>query len=201
MSFVSILPSINSFGALTEYVATCLIDSSTGLGKGIHYLQLTSNSITYQTRINPSILTGTLQCVDIAFIDSNSFLTLLRDPTSTDQTYKLINLVVPTLYYYSYMGSTSTIYVYEFQTVVSTIPTVITSGRIFSSDNIYYVGATNKMEGGTGFPTSPYANSVAFIMSADSLQSCIASSKTLYTTTTFTYTSGSSPFSTLSSTY
>jgi len=170
MSFVSILPSLNSFGALTEYVATCVIDSSTGLGKGIHYLQLTSNSITYQTRINPSILTGTLQCVDIAFIDSNSFLTLLRDPTSTDQTYKLVNLVVPQIYYagFGYLGSTSTIYVYEFQTVVSTIPTVITSGRIFSSDNIYYVGATNKMEGGTGFPTSPYANSVAFIMTADS---------------------------------
>jgi hypothetical protein len=50
----------------------------------------------------------------------------------------------------------------------------MTAGRIFSSSNIYYTGAT-KSNLGQGFPSS-YANDVAFIMTGDSSQSCMTAS-------------------------
>jgi hypothetical protein len=43
---------------------------------------------------------------------------------------------------------------------------VINAGRIFSSSNIYYTGATKASFGG-GSPSS-FANDVAFVMSGDS---------------------------------
>ncbi len=112
---MAVLPS---GGSLTKETAvTCMRDSSTGEGIGIQYLQVTSNEVSFQTRISPSILLSRLQCSDLTIINDWNFLALVIDPTSAAKTYKVLNFIFPLTEtftgYYGYATGSLNIYVYD----------------------------------------------------------------------------------------